>query len=79
MAQLAPGKTIHCHALAVAKKHDGSYETVVLSTDDDKSRVEHLKLAHVSGQKWVVHPGTSLSPSLLFVTEIPEECSQSKR
>ena len=79
IARLPPEVMIHCHALAVAKKHDGSYETVVLSTDDDKSRVEHLKLAHVSGQKWVVHPGTSLSPSLLFVTEIPEECSQSKR
>ena len=79
IAQLAPEKTIHCHALAVAKKREGSYETVALSTDKGNRRVEHLKLAHVSGEKWVVHPGTSLSPSLLFVTEIPEECSQSKR
>ena len=73
MAQLAPGKTIHCHALAVAKKREGSYETVALSTDKGNRSVEHLKLAHVSGEKWVVHPGTSLSPSLLFVTVIPEE------
>ena len=79
IAQLAPEKTIHCHALAVAKKREGSYETVALSTDKGNRRVEHLKLAHVSGEKWVVHPGTSLSPSLLFVTVIPEECSQSKR
>ena len=78
-ARVAPEKTIHCHALAVAKKREGSYETVELSTEEGNRRVEHLKLAHVSGEKWVVHPGTSLSPSLLFVTAIPRECSQSKR
>ena len=63
----------------VAKKHEGSYETVVLSTDDANRKVEHLKLAHVSGQKWVVHPSTPLSPSFLFLTEIPEERPQNKR
>ena len=78
IAQLAPEKTIHCHALAVAKKYERSYETVTLSTDKGNRRVEHLKLAHISGAKWVVHPATSLCPSLLFVTMIPEECSQRK-
>ena len=79
LAQLAPEVTVHCHALAVARKHEGSYETVVLSAGHGKRKAEHLKLAHVSGQKWVVHPGTSLSPSLLFAAKIPEESSQSKR
>ena len=79
IAQLAPKVTMHWHALAVAKKHEGSYEAVVLSTDEASRGVEQLKVAHVSGQKWVVHPSTSLSPSFLFVTEIPEERPQNKR
>ena len=71
--RLGPEVHIHCHALAVAKKHEGSYETVLLSGDKGTRKAEHLKLAHVSGKKWVVHPGTSLSPCLMFLTDIPDE------
>ena len=81
LARLSPDVKIHCHALAVAKKHEGSYETVVLSNKDNGG-TEHLKLAHVSGKKWVVHPGTTMSTSLMFITAIADEpgsSSQSKR
>ena len=73
IARVAPEVQIRCHALAVAKKHEGSYETVVLSGSKGNRKAEHLKLAHVSGKKWVVHPGTSLSPCLMFLTDIPDE------
>ena len=79
IARVSPEVKINCHALAVAKKHEGSYETVVLPSDKGNRRAEHLKLAHVSGSKWVVHPGTALSASLLFIAELPDECSQNKR
>ena len=81
LARLAADVKITCHALAVAKKHEGSYETVVLSGGNGNRGAEHLKLVHVSGQKWVVHPGHTLSTSLLFITEIADESgsSQSKR
>ena len=75
--RLGPEVQIHCHALAVAKKHEGSYETVLLSGDKGTRKAEHLKLAHVSGKKWVVHPGTSLSPCLMFLTDIPDESATS--
>ena len=80
LARLAADVKINCHALAVAKKHEGSYETVVLGGNGNRG-AEHLKLVHVSGQKWVVHPGHTLSTSLLFITEIADESgsSQSKR
>ena len=79
LARVSPEVKISCHALAVAKKHEGSYETVVLPGDKGNRRAEHLKLVHISGQKWVVHPGTALATSLLFITELPDECSQNKR
>ena len=79
IARVSPEVKINCHALAVAKKHEGSYETVVLPSDKGNRRAEHLKLAHVSASKWVVHPGTALSTSLMFITEISDECSQNKR
>ena len=72
MAQLAPETRIRCHGLAVAKAHDGSYETVVI-TDNKGHRAEHLKLAQVAGTKWIVHPGTSLATSLMFMTEIAND------
>ena len=79
IARVSPEVKINCHALAVAKKHEGSYETVVLPSDKGNRRAEHLKLVHVSGSKWVVHPGTALSTSFLFITELPDEGSQNKR
>ena len=72
LARVAAEDQIHCHALAFAKMHEGPYETVELS-DEAGCKAEHLKLAHVSGTKWVVHPGTSLSTSLMFITDIPKE------
>ena len=77
VARVAPEMEIHCHALAVARKHELTYDTVVLSGGN--RRAEHLKLAHVTGSKWVVHPGTALSTSFLFLTDVPDECSQNKR
>ena len=77
IARVAPEVQIRCHALAVAKKHEGSYETVLLSGSKGNRKAEHLKLAHVSGKKWVVHPGTSLSPCLMFLTDIPDESATS--
>ena len=72
LAKLPAEDQIHCHALAIAKMHEGPYETVELS-DEAGHSAEHLKLAHVSGTKWVVHPGTSLMTSLLFITDIPNK------
>ena len=72
LARVAAEDHIQCHSLALAKRHEGPYETVELS-DEAGHRAEHLKLAHVSGTKWVVHPGTLLVTSLLFITDIPNK------
>ena len=79
IVRVTPEVKVHCHALAVAKKYEESYETVVLAGDNGKRRAEHLKLARVTSSKWVVHPGTALSTSLMFITDIPDDCSQNKR
>ena len=78
LARVAAEDQIHCHALAIAKMHEGPYETVELS-DEAGNKTEHLKLAHVSGTKWVVHPGTSLVTSLLFITNIPSKAKSPPR
>ena len=72
LARVAAEDQIQCHALAIAKTHEVPYETVELS-DEAGHKAEHLKLVNVSGTKWVVHPGTSLVTSLLFITDIPKE------
>ena len=72
LARVAVEDQIQCHGLAIAKKHEGPYETIELS-DEAGHKAEHLKLAHVSGTKWVIHPGTLLVTSLLYITNIPNE------
>ena len=69
LARVAAEDQIYCHSLAIANIHEGPYETIELSDEGGYKR-EHLKLAHVSGTKWVVHPGTSLVTTLLFITDI---------
>ena len=59
---------IHCHGLAVALDHEGTYDTTILNVRG--KRVEHLKLAQISGNRWLVHPGTLLTPSEIFPTTI---------
>ena len=77
MQKVADGTQIRCRALALAKEHDAEYETTFLSMRN--KRVEHVKLAHVSGKKWLVHPGTVLSISEIFAATIEEPTVKKKK
>jgi hypothetical protein len=70
---------IKCHGLALAKPHTGPYETTVLKAPGKGSRVEHVKLAHISGDQWLVHPGTVLTPAQMFATRVEEETLTSSK
>ena len=77
MQKVADGTQIRCRSLALAKDHDAEYETTFLSMRN--KRVEHVKLAHVSGKKWLVHPGTVLSISEIFAATIEEPTVKKKK
>ena len=77
MQKVADGTQIRCRSLALAKDHDAEYETTFLSTRN--KRVEHVKLAYISGKKWLVHPGTVLSISEIFAATIEEPAVRKKR
>ena len=62
---------IRCRGLALAKEHDAQYQTTFLYVRH--KRVEHVKLAHISGKKWLVHPGTVLSTTEVFSAIIEDE------
>ena len=53
LARLAADVKINCHALAVAKKHEGSCETVVLGGNGNRG-AEHLKLCSSSLSERIV-------------------------
>ena len=55
---------LHCHGIALAKFHVGNYETTYLLNQG--KTVEHVKLAHISGDGWLVHPGGVLSEAEMF-------------
>ena len=77
MQRVADGTRICCRSLALAKHHDAEYETTFLSMRN--KRVEHVKLAHVSGKQWLVHPGTVLSTSEIFATTIEDPAVKNKK
>ena len=77
MQKVADGTQIRCRSLALAKDHDAEYEMAFLSMRN--KRVEHVKLAHVSGKKWLVHSGTVLSISEIFAATIEEPAVRKKK
>ena len=77
MQKVADGTRICCRSLALAKDHDAEYETTFLSMRN--KRVEHVKLAHVSGKQWLVHPGTVLSTSEIFAATIEDPAVKKKK
>ena len=68
--RMAKHAQVRCRSLARVKHHDERYDAVLLDTRGKK--VEHVKLAHVSGNKWLVHPGQALTPTHIITAEIPE-------
>ena len=76
MVKVANGTQIRCRGLALAKEHDAPYETTFLNVRN--KRVEHVKLARVSGKKWLVHPGTVLSTTEIFTAAVEDEPSPKK-
>ena len=59
---------VTCRAVAVAKPHDGEYETTFIHVGG--RRVEHIMCAKISGDTWLLHPGGVLHHSDLFKTEV---------
>ena len=77
MLKVANGTQIRCRGLALAKEHVAQYETTFLNVK--YKRAEHVKLARISGKKWLVHPGTVLSTAEIFNTVVEEEpCKKNK-
>ena len=73
---------ITCHGLFTAKKHEEAYETTLLQMQSKRKAVEHIKLACIDGNKWLVHPGTILTPAYTFATEVEgdvDDTPQGKR
>ena len=62
---------LQCHAIAVPKRHTGPYETMFMTKMG--KRIEHVKLAHIAGQEWMVHPGNVLSAADMFPASVKEE------
>ena len=74
MLKVANGTQIRCRGLALAKEHVAQYETTFLNVK--YKRAEHVKLARISGKKWLVHPGTVLSTAEIFTAAVEEEPSK---
>ena len=59
-----------CRAVAIAKSFTDQYKTIYITKEDGR-KVEHLLCANISGDTWLVHPGTNmLSPALLAKHEV---------
>ena len=67
---------IRCRCLALAKEHDAPYATTFLNVRN--KRVEHVKLARISGKKWLVHPGTVLSTTEIFAATVEDDPTPKK-
>ena len=65
---------IRCRGLARARPHDEPYDTVFLNMRGKK--VEHVKLACISGKNWLVHPGQVLTPTQITKVEIDDEVNK---
>ena len=62
---------VQCHAIAVPKRHTGTYETTYITKLG--KRIEHVKLAHIARNEYFVHPGTVLSIAEMFPASVKEE------
>ena len=59
---------VACYGIGVPKDHEGEIETALLPVAGRMT--EHLKCAHIDGQRWLLHPGNLLNENELFVHDI---------
>ena len=57
-----------CYGIGVPKHHEGDIETALLPVAGRMT--EHLKCAHIDGQRWLLHPGNLLTEKELLVHDI---------
>ena len=69
--QVFEADQLQCHGIAVPRPHVETYETVYLLSQG--KRVQHVKLAHIAGDEWQVHPGKILTVTDMFPATVKEE------